>query len=378
MSTSVSVSDVRIVGHRHAPDSAARQPATLIVHRQDRDASFTIETPDGERLHHGQVPPSISDRVGSIERQLTFADGSVFTTADNDAVDTAFRGLHRGGALHALESSYRWIALAVVGTAAFSIFFVMVGLPFLSERIAHALPQRSGEIIAASTLEFLDDWVLEPSTLDPQRQSDIEAHVGSRLLPSDARNDGIDYQLHFRDWTMGETPIPNALALPSGDIVLTDEFVRLTESQEEMDSVILHEIGHIVERHSLQRIVQATFVGVTIMMVTGDGSGLADMGVGLGSLLLDSRYSRHHETDADRYAFERMLELGIDPRNFATIMARLEASMSGNPPDSPSDGSDEPTVLDYLSSHPGSADRIEQAQRYGECFDRGLIRCEVR
>jgi len=400
---------IRILGHWHPPDSAARHPGTLLVGAPERAggaASFSIEDDVGTLVLRSETMPALTDRVGNIERRLSFADGTVFATRDNDAVDRALtgaRGGARGGArsgtdsgsdtagkragsgarhgdgwLHRLESSGRWIAVAVLATVAAASGLFFLGIPFASERIAHALPQRTGEIISASTLDFLDEWVFEESRLDEERQRAIEAHVRRRLLPLDARNDGIRYRLHFRDWTMGSEAIPNALALPSGDIVLTDAFVDLTASQDEMDSVILHEIGHIVERHSLQRLVEGTFIGVTVMLVTGDGSGLADLGVGLGSLLVGSHYSRGHESAADRYAFDRMLEAGIDPMAFGDIMARLEASMSerdGNAPDAHDEES--ATMLDYLASHPRSAERIEQAQRYSDCFERGRTSCPM-
>ena len=55
---------------------------------------------------------------------------------------------------------------------------------------------------------------------------------------------------------MGEVEIPNALAFPSGDIVLTDKFVQLSKNQDEIDSVLLHEMGHVVHRHGLEMLIE--------------------------------------------------------------------------------------------------------------------------
>ena len=294
--------------------------------------------------------------------------------------------------MHRLESSLPWIAAAVLGTVLFAVVLLRWGVPWASGRVAQALPPSAGETVSRSTLEFLDRWAFEPSELDGAEVRAIEARLRTRLLPLDARNGGLRYRLHVRDWTANGRPVANALALPSGDIVLTDAFVRLCESEDEMDAVILHEIGHVVERHSLERIVQGTFLGALAMLVTGDGSALADMGVGLGSLLIGSHYSRGHEAEADRYAFERMLEAGIDPTAFATIMGRLERSLSREadeaPDGGPGEGPDETPAgtsddapegggaMDYLASHPRSADRIAEARRYSACFRRGETRCD--
>ena len=59
------------------------------------------------------------------------------------------------------------------------------------------------------------------------------------------------------------------------------------------------------------------------MFISGDGTMLADMGIGLGSLLISSEYSRSHESEADLFAFEKMLILKIDPENFSSIMDKI-------------------------------------------------------
>ena len=43
---------------------------------------------------------------------------------------------------------------------------------------------------------------------------------------------------------------------------------------------------------------------------------MGDMGIGLGSALVSSAYSRGHESEADKYAFDKMLKSGIDPKSF--------------------------------------------------------------
>ena len=61
-----------------------------------------------------------------------------------------------------------------------------------------------------------------------------------------------------------------------------------------MDSIILHEMGHIVHRHTLQTLIESTFISVVVMAVVGDVSVFGDIGIGLGSLVVSSNYSKHH------------------------------------------------------------------------------------
>jgi Zn-dependent protease with chaperone function len=350
----------------------------------------------------------ISDRLGNIERKLHFADGSIFTTRDNDSVDTLLTGGHIftghiftehspfNRLLHQIESNMAWVVTAVVVTILSCILFFTWGVPWISAQIAHALPQKTNTLIASNTLAFLDDYIFQASELPTERMEKIRDHFTTTLIPLDDKNKNIPYQLHFRKWTQKDVDIPNAFALPSGDIILTDKFVTLSHNQQEIDAVLLHEMGHIVHRHTLKRVIEATFVTTVVMMVTGDTNGLADMGIGVGSLLLSANYSREYESEADTYAFEKMLRVNIDPQAFSDIMGRMEYFMmaekekntAGNntvanntpeatPQEQNPNKPQTDTLLDYFSSHPSTQKRIKQAERYSLCFQQGLLICST-
>ncbi len=323
----------------------------------------------------------VSDRLGNVERKLTFQDGSVFATHDNDAVDKLFNSRSKiSNLIHVFESHLGLVAVALILTIISSISFFKWGIPWISTKIAHALPQETNEFIAANTLEFLDDYIFEESKLDSETMENIREHFKSKVIPLEENHVSINYTLHFRDWSEGEFGIPNALALPSGDIVLTDEFVRLCETQDEMDSVLLHEMGHVVHRHSLEMVIEATLITTAIMLVTGDNNGIADLGIGLGSLLVSTHYSRNHETEADKYAFGLMLKAKIDPNSFSSILSRITKSIDGmgsvDEEEIDPKNNDDNGLWDYLSTHPSTEARVKQAEIYSKCFQAGLEVCD--
>ncbi len=367
-----------IKGKWYKSGSAAHIQAVLYLDGEQ----YRLE-PEGSIALPGNIKDiHVSDRLGKVERKLTFHDGSVFATHDNDAVDHYFKSSFKANSLlHKMESRLSWAVIALVVTIAFSISFFRWGVPWLSEQIAHALPQKTNVLIAANTLEFLDKYIFEETTLEHEEMESIREHFNANLIPLDDENKAIEYTLHFRDWSDGEVGVPNALALPSGDIVLTDEFVRLCETQDEMDSVLLHEMGHVIHRHSLEMVIEATFVTVAIMLITGDNNGIADMGIGLGSLLVSTHYSRNHETEADHYAFKQMLKAGIDPKSFSTILTRITESIEelDNIDEEEVDpqNSEEGGVWDYVSTHPSTEQRVKQAEQYSECFQQGLLTCKI-
>ena len=362
-----------IKGNWHPQGSAAQLDALLSV---DDLGHYAIEFEDGTVFHGEVTQLNVAKRLGSVARKIYLEDGSLFTTLDNDAVDSTFNAFQKGSSLiHNLETRWRWIAIALVITVMTGFSFFKWGIPWTSEKIAHALPYETNRLIAKGSMKFLDKMMFDESNLSQVRQDEITKHFYAKLAQLSVEDESeIVYKLHFRSWEMDGQPIPNALALPSGDIIVTDKFIELTKNFDEIDSVLLHEMGHVVHRHGLEMMIEGTFVTVAVMMISGDGSGVGDMGVGLGSALVSSSYSRGHESEADLYAFKKMLKAHIDPASFSHIMNRMTAFMGVD--SNISKNSEDEKFLDYFSSHPATQKRVELANKYSECFKQGLTVCE--
>ncbi|UPT78357.1 M48 family metallopeptidase [Sulfurovum sp. XGS-02] len=363
-----------IQGKWYAQGSAASLDATLAA---TSEHTYVIKIENGT-LYEGKLSAlHVGNRLGNTERKITLEDGSIFATKENDFIDHTFKKHLLGNRLiHTLESKMRWVFVALVITVFTTFGFFKWGVPWSSTKIAHLLPHETNELIASHTLDFLDKYIFQKSQIPQSKMEEIRQHFTSKLVPLNEDKE-IHYRLHFRLWSDGNLSIPNALALPSGDIILTDKFVELSKTQDEIDSVLLHEMGHVVHRHTLETVIESTFITVTTMMIVGDSNGLADMGVGLGSLLVSSSYSRGHESEADHYAFEQMLTAKIDPIAFSDIMNRMTSYMEiSGKNDKNSEVSNE-DVLDYLSSHPTTKERVKIAQQYSQCFKKGLTSCEI-
>ena len=360
-----------IEGGWHAQGSAKRVTAKLEID----GTTFTLLLADGT-IYNGKISNlKVSDRLGNVARRVTLEDGSIFTTYENDAIDKHFKNLN--SILHSLESHKGFVLAALVATL-FTIFvFFKWGIPWTSKAIAHALPHKTNILIAQNSLKFLDKYIFEDSNLTEDKKEKIRQHFSQKLLPL-SNDKEIKYVIHFRSWNDGSLEIPNALALPSGDIILTDKFVTLCKTDEEMDSVMLHEMGHVVHRHALESVIEGAFLSVILMTITGDSNGMADMGIGLGSLLATSSFSRDHESEADMYAFKKMLIAKMDPAAFSTIMERMTEYIKKErqlPLDKNNNKKSQKNIFDYLSSHPKTEQRIEVANHYSDCFKQKLTIC---
>jgi Zn-dependent protease with chaperone function len=142
------------------------------------------------------------------------------------------------------------------------------------------------------------------------------------------------------------------MALPSGTIVVTDGLLDLSGVDDEIVAVLAHEAGHVRHRHGLRLLWQSSFIGVGLTWLLGDVSMLA---AGASSALLQAKYSRDLEREADAYAADVLDRNDIPRAHFTRILQRLqesaEAKLGRNP-----------GVFDYLSSHPLTSERIEAIQ----------------
>jgi beta-barrel assembly-enhancing protease len=142
------------------------------------------------------------------------------------------------------------------------------------------------------------------------------------------------------DVYIANIPIPNAVALPGGKILLFDGFLAQAESADEVAGVLGHEIGHVRERHVMQALLRQ--FGLSILL-GGANSGLSDTLAGLA----DMSYSREAESAADEYSRERLAEANISPAGAASFFTRMRKL----------DPLGETETFGYLASHPSSAAR---------------------
>lgn len=288
---------------------------------------------------------NISQRIGNIPRILRFPGGAQFETTDNDAVDSAlaqFRHARGSRLLHHLESRLGYVVMAVAVMALAGFIFLRFGIPYFAKIAAYSVSAQTAASIDQGTLEFLDQAVFEPSTLDAATQQRIRARFNAIVAQADA---GFHYELYFRK---GGKIGPNAFALASGTIVMTDELVRVAKHDDELVAVLAHEVGHVVHRHALRRVFQSSAVTLLGVMLTGDVSGPATIIAALPTILVELQYSQAFERDADAYSLHWLRQHRVDPAHFKHIMLRLEHEHDG-------DGK----TPSFFSTHPATKERVK-------------------
>jgi Zn-dependent protease with chaperone function len=316
-----------------------------------RGRDIAVLAVDGAVLSVGTKPDlSFSSRVGSIPRHVTFPDGSVFETGDNDGIDAYLRsnGKSDVSRVHRLEKFHPRILLFT-----FAVFLLGAGiyryaLPAMVEVAVLVTPPVLPKLISSSTISTLDRTVFSPSELSADEQRGIEERF--QRVAANAEGGVKGYTLNFR---LGGVIGPNAFALPDGNIVITDELVELANGDNEMIAAVLaHEIGHVERKHTLRQVYRAAGLAGLVMLVAGDvGSGVEDVLTHGGGLLALS-YSRSAEAEADRRSVDLMRSSGMDPTAIARFFDVIVSKLGDH------------SATSMLSTHPGSPDRKKAILEY--------------
>ena len=295
----------------------------------------------------------VSEPMGVAPRLISFPDGAHCEVRDHAGLAHM---LHVTGHVDSwvVRMQRYWsaaLAAAVIAVGALTAAYIW-GLPAVAESLAFQLPQNVLQEMGAGSLQLLDKTMLKPSALPPERQQAVHAAFGRLAVPGNART---DYRIEFRK---GGPISANALALPDGTIVLTDELVTLAGDDEEILAVVAHELGHLNRRHSVRMLIQGSIVAFIVAWYVGDVSNVA---AGVPTLLLQARYSRTLETEADRFAVAMLKTNGISPRRLSSMLARMEAARD-TAAQKEGKRHRQSGALDYLSSHPATAERIRDLE----------------
>jgi Zn-dependent protease with chaperone function len=282
----------------------------------------------------------ITDAIGSAPRLMRFDDGACCEPMDPVAFERALEaaGVHRSR-ISNWERSPQWIAAGIATLAIIVTFTYHTGIPRMARVVVDRLPDAASEQIGRHTMSVLDRSVFERTELPASRQSGLVLAF-DRL---EQTVNGRRYEVQFRKAPgIGA----NALALPGGTIVVTDDLVKLAQDDREILGVLAHESGHVARRHGERQILEGSAVALFVTWFIGDANALA---AAAPAAMLQAKYSRDLERDADEHAIFVLRQNGIPTHYLASILERLARTDRG---------SGEGSMLDYLSTHPATAERL--------------------
>lgn len=187
-----------------------------------------------------------------------------------------------------------------------------------------------------------------------QKLTDYVASVGRRVAPQT----GVDAGAYR--FTVLNSPVRNAFAVPGGYVYVTRELLALMNSEDELAFVLGHEMGHVAARHGQKRQTRSTITGIgaaIAQVLTGsDLVGQVAGQVGQGLLL---GYSRSQENESDSLGVRYVSAAGLDPYAAPRMLSAMGAAESL---DATTAGRQQSQTPSWGRTHPLSADRVQRTR----------------
>ncbi|MBW4558899.1 MAG: M48 family metalloprotease [Trichormus sp. ATA11-4-KO1] len=231
----------------------------------------------------------------------------------------------------------------------------------LSLCLTTPMPGRAFDI---RSLLFRGVQIIQMSNISDRQEVDLGQQMNQQLKSGDirlSRNSAINRyveQIGRRLATNSDRPnLPftfqvveddaiNAFATLGGFVYIHTGLIKAADNEAELASVIAHEIGHIGGKHLVQQMRQRAIAGGVASAAGLDRNAAVGIGV---ELALNRPRSRQDEFDADNRGLRTLTRAGYAQSAMVSFMQKLMQR-----------GGSVPT---FLSTHPGTSDRISALQR---------------
>ena len=167
--------------------------------------------------------------------------------------------------------------------------------------------------------------------------------VGTKLVNNTvAKESGYQFDFHL----LRDEKTINAFALPGGQVFITHALFSQLKNEDQLAGVLGHEIGHVLGKHSNERITDANFWRL-LTMGASVGADLGQLANNIGQQTL-LKNGRGDELESDELGVKLMVDAGYNPESLIGVMEILKAAAGPN------------RVPEFQSTHPDPENRIEK------------------
>jgi Putative Zn-dependent protease, contains TPR repeats len=224
--------------------------------------------------------------------------------------------------------------------------FAIMLLGLLSLSACDVSPDQEVAIGEQNAREINDQL---PIVTDPYI-NDYVTQLGDSIAKLTSRGD-LDW--HF--YVVNSHQV-NAFALPGGFVYVNRGLIESTDRMDELAGALGHEIGHVIQRHSVKQMQSSQKIGivatVACTLTNICKSGLGQAAINIGGTAVVAKHSRHDELQADSEAVENVLRAGIDPEGIPALFEVLVEERRTQPG----------KVEGWFASHPLEEARIARAK----------------
>ncbi len=207
--------------------------------------------------------------------------------------------------------------LALAGVIAAYIF----GIPLLAPRLVALVPPGWEDAIGTTVYAQMEA-ALGGDTGLPLCDPDLDSLANraiARFADLALQGTGTPFTPEIR---VVRSDIPNAFAVPGGRVYFFSSLLEAARTPDEFAGVLAHELGHVAHRHGMAQLVSTAGTGALVGFILGDLTGIS-VAAGLGATIIDSRFSRQAEHEADRFAAAVANRLDFEPWALTALIARV-------------------------------------------------------
>jgi len=205
----------------------------------------------------------------------------------------------------------------------------------------------------------------DPDYIDDPVLVDYVQGIWQRLRDAARARGELSAELDERfawEILLGRDRSVNAFALPGGYMGVHLGLIAVVTSEDELASVLAHELSHITQRHISRLIGQQNSQGPWVIAAMILGALAASRSPQAGSALIAGgqavaiqgqlNFSRDMEREADRVGYSVMTQAGFKPQGFVSMFEKLQQANRFN----------DTGAFPYLRSHPLTTERIADMQ----------------
>lgn len=289
------------------------------------------------------------ERTRHTRRVIELRQGGTLQALDDAAFDV-WRAQHVGlSDSLVVRAQQHWQAVLV------AVLLVVVligsgyrwGVPWVADAAVALVPADVERDLGDRALAQLDREWLKPSQTPAAAQQTLRDRF-ARMLADEQPDVALQapWQLHFRHG--GDELGANALALPGGHIIITDEMLALLAGHPDtVLGVLAHEYGHVQQRHGMQALARLALVSFGASALVGDFSAVV---AAMPVLLASAGYSRDAEREADAISARLLKASGRSPAAMVALFELLRAE---------DDGQRSRSLPIALASHPADDERMQ-------------------
>ena len=282
----------------------------------------------------------IDNKISGLPITIYFPSGGKFVADDKNV---SLSG-NSGAFVSIIERNKFFLFFGIVLIPIMIYFFSTVIMPYGSKKIAENIPHKIKEEISQQYLQNDSGTLTNQSGLNEQIRTKIKRNFKKTII--DLNLDQAGYNLVF---ISSDDIGANALALPDGTILLTDDLVNLYKNNDDLLlAVLLHEIAHVEKNHGLTLVFQSISTALVLSYILGDITAINDIVITASSVLAQQSFSKKMEYEADFYAAKNLQYLGKRPQQLAIALEKLSDSHEVESISFPG----------YFASHPLIEDRI--------------------